>query len=82
MRVAADALAVFVFVRVPVELLVHRTALLEADLPRNFVLSLVLTSIVVGAIGTVLIVGLSVRAWRGRREGVTNGPVAAFAPRP
>jgi len=79
MRLAADALAVFVFVRAPVELLVHRAALLEADLPRDFVLSLVLTSIVVGAIGTALIVGMSVRAWRGRHGGAPNGPAVAFA---
>lgn len=68
MRLAADALAVFVFVRVPVELVVHRAALLDSDLPRNFVLWLVLTSIVVGAIGVAMIVGMSVRAWRGRAE--------------
>jgi hypothetical protein len=76
MRVAADALAVFVFVRAPVELLVHRAALLQADLPRNFVLSLVLTSIVIGAIGTGVIVGMSVRAWRGRRDRVPGGRAA------
>jgi hypothetical protein len=79
MRLAADALAVFVFVRVPVELVVHRAALLEADLPRNFVLSLVLTSIVIGAIGVAIIVGLSVRAWRGREERPGHGRVAATA---
>jgi hypothetical protein len=68
MRLVGDALAVFVFVRVPVELVVHRAALLDSDLSRDFVLSLVLTSIVVGAIGVAMIVGMSVRAWRGRRE--------------
>lgn len=68
MRLVADALAVFVFVRVPVELVVHRAALLDSDLSHNFVLSLVLTSIVVGAIGVAMIVGMSVRAWRGRQE--------------
>ena len=79
MRLGADALAVFVFVRVPVELVVHRAALLEADLPRNFVLSLVLTSIVVGAIGVGLIVGMSVRAWRGRKERPGHDRVGATA---
>ncbi|HEY7472944.1 MAG TPA: hypothetical protein VIE68_11415 [Gemmatimonadota bacterium] len=75
MRLAADALAVFVFVRVPVEVVVHRAALSEADLSRNFVLSLVLTSIVIGAIGTAMIVGMSVRAWRGRAGGRSgSGP--------
>lgn len=68
MRLVADALAVFVFVRAPVELIVHRAALLESDLPRDFVLSLILTSVVTGAIGTAIIVGLSVRAWRGRKD--------------
>jgi hypothetical protein len=85
-RLAADALAVFVFVRVPVELVVHRAALLDAELSRNFVWSLVLTSILVGAIGVAMIVGLSVRAWRGRRQGPAAGravtpTVAAVAPR-
>jgi hypothetical protein len=79
MRLAADAIAVFVFVRVPVELVVHRSALLEADLSRNFVLSLVLTSIVVGAIGVGMIVGMSVRAWHGRRDRSGAGRVAASA---
>ena len=77
MRLGADALAVFVFVRVPVELVVHRAALFEADLSRNFVLSLVLTSVVTGAIGVAIIVGLSVRAWRGRKE--RAGRAAALA---
>jgi uncharacterized membrane protein YozB (DUF420 family) len=67
-RLVADALAVFVFVRVPVELVVHRAALLDSSLSRNFVLSLVLTSIVLGAIGVGIIAGMAVRAWRGRRE--------------
>ena len=81
MRLAADALAVFVFVRVPVELVVHRAALLEADLPRNFVLSLVMTSILIGTIGVAIIVGLSVRAWRGRKErpGHDRFPATALA---
>lgn len=79
MRLLADALAVFVFVRVPVELVVHRQALLDADLSRNFVLSLVLTSIVVGAIGVAMIVGLSVRAWRGRRKRPIAGKSATPA---
>jgi hypothetical protein len=79
MRLAADALAVFVFVRVPVELVVHRAALLDSDLSRNFVLSLVLTSIVVGAIGVGVIVGMSVRAWRGRRERSGKGRTVASA---
>lgn len=79
MRLVADALAVFVFVRIPVELVVHRAALFEADLPRNFVLSLVLTSIVTGAIGVAVIVGLSVRAWRGRRERPGARRAAALA---
>jgi hypothetical protein len=67
MRLAADALAVFVFVRVPVELVVHRAVLLESGLSRNFVLSVVLTAIVFGAIGVGMITAMSVRAWRGRR---------------
>ncbi|HJU86269.1 MAG TPA: hypothetical protein VJ788_02745, partial [Gemmatimonadota bacterium] len=67
MRLAADAFAVFVFVRVPVELVVHREALLGSGLSRDFVLSVVLTSIVIGAVGVGIIVGMSVRAWRGRR---------------
>lgn len=79
LRLAADALAVFVFVRVPVELVVHRAVLLEADLSRNFVLSLVLTSIVTGAIGVAIVVGLSVRAWRGRRERAAGRRAAALA---
>ena len=79
MRLVADALAVFVFVRVPVELVVHRAALLETDLSRNFVLSLVLTSIVTGAIGVAIIVGMSVRAWRGRRERHGEGGAVALA---
>ncbi|MGH7566341.1 MAG: esterase [Gemmatimonadota bacterium] len=77
MRLAADALAVFVFVRVPVELVIHRAALLESDLSRNFVLWLVLTSIVVGAIGVGVIVGLSVHAWRGRNGRSGAGAVGA-----
>jgi hypothetical protein len=79
MRVVADALAVFVFVRVPVELVVHRATLLDSDLSRNFVLSLVLTSIVVGAVGVGVIVGMSVRAWRGRRERTGKGRTVASA---
>ena len=80
MRLGADALAVFVFVRVPVELVVHRAALLDADLSRNFVLSLVLTSIVVGAIGVGIVVGMSVRAWRGRKDRTSRTATArAFA---
>jgi hypothetical protein len=75
LRLAADALAVFVFVRVPVELVVHRAALLGSGMSRNFVLSVVLTSIVIGAIGVGIVVGMSVRAWRGRR-------VAARQPTP
>jgi len=78
MRLVADALAVFVFVRVPVEVVVHRAALLDSDLSRDFVLSLVLTSIVVGAIGVAMIVGMSVRAWRGRAERPgADGPTSA-----
>ena len=76
-RVAADAIAVFVFVRVPVELVVHRTTLMESDLSRNFILSLVLTAIVVGAVGVGTIVGLSVHAWRGRRLRPGAGRTAA-----
>lgn len=73
MRLVADALAVFVFVRVPVELVLHRAALFESDLSRNFVLSFVLTSIVVGAIGAGMILGMGVRAWRGQRKRPSAG---------
>jgi enterochelin esterase-like enzyme len=68
MRLGADALAVFVFVRVPVELVVHRSALLDTGLSPNTVWWLVLTSIVIGAIGVAVVTGMSIRAWRGRRE--------------
>jgi hypothetical protein len=78
LRLAADALAVFVFVRVPVELVVHRGVLFDSGLSRNFVLSVVLTAIVTGAIGVGMITAMSVRAWRGRRVGA-GGAVASFA---
>lgn len=67
-RVLADAIGVFVFVRVPVELVVHRTALLESDLSRNFVTWLVVNAVVVAVIGTIVITALSVRSWRGRSK--------------
>ena len=67
-RVVADAIGVFVFVRVPVELVVHRAALLESDLSQDFVRWLVVNAILVSVFGIVVITALSVRSWRGRSK--------------
>lgn len=76
-RVVADAIGAFVFVRVPVELVVHRGALYESGLSENFVRWLIVNGIVVGVIGMIVIVGLSTRSWRGRRRARASGTAAA-----
>jgi hypothetical protein len=73
-RLVAESAVVLVFARVPLQLLAHRQALLEAGLHRNLVSWLVINAALVASI-LVAVVGVAWwRAWRRRRP---DGPAAA-----
>lgn len=77
-RMVAECVVVLVFVRLPMQLLEHRPALLDAGVSRNLVTWLVLNAALVAAI-LVAVVGVSWwRSWRRSRAG-GPGTVVALA---
>lgn len=64
MRLVADSIALFVFVRLPFQLLEHRSALLDAGVTRNAVTWLIANAFVFGAILVAVVFFHWWRSWR------------------
>jgi hypothetical protein len=77
MRLVADTIGVFVFVRLALQLIDNRSALLDAGLPRNLVSWLVANAIVVAVIVVGIVALYGWRAWRRARVRSTAPTMAA-----
>ena len=77
LRLVDDAIAVIVFVRVPLQLVDHRSGLVDAGLAGNQVNWLVASAIVVAAVLIGCVVAPWWRAWRRSRAGVSGRSLMA-----